>query len=126
MMISLKEKLKLSRLDGDSSENGDSIALEEEIGRLRVITNFLENRLLVMKNANVRQANKTITYKLLETGEEKTIRLTDNWESDPGQGEISVTSPIGEILIDGKVGNTYEIKTNQTNYKVKIISIKQG
>ncbi|CAG8453194.1 3888_t:CDS:2 [Ambispora gerdemannii] len=53
--------------------------------------------------------DKIIIYRLLENGEEKTIKLT-NGESDPDQGKISRVSPLGIALSEKKVGEIVEVK----------------
>ncbi|CAJ0865784.1 13940_t:CDS:2 [Entrophospora sp. SA101] len=98
-----KEKLKIYGLDGDFSENADWVLLEEK-------KNNLQNKIdsLKVKMAEVNQEEeKVITYRLLATGEEKAIKIT-NWESDPAQGKISPVSPLGMALVNKKVGEITE------------------
>jgi transcription elongation GreA/GreB family factor len=65
----------------------------------------------------------SITYRLLESGEEKSIKLSQ-WATDPEQGRISMVSPLGLALVDKKVGEIGEVRTNRKVYKVQIIGIK--
>ncbi|CAJ0749013.1 23663_t:CDS:10 [Entrophospora sp. SA101] len=98
-----KEKLKMYGLDGDFSENADWVLLEEKKNKLQTKIDLLKAK---MTETN-QEDEKIITYRLLATGEEKTIKVT-NWEIDPFQGRISFTSPLGLALINKKVGEISE------------------
>jgi len=112
------EKLKIYGYK-DSSENSDWVALNEKLAICWSQINSLKVKLA----KNNQESDKIITYRLLKTGEEKTIQLTDG-EVDPDQGKISATSPLGAALNDKKVGEISEVKANPP-YKVKIISINK-
>ena len=71
-----------------------------------------------------REDDKTITYQIQETGEERTIRLT-NGETDPDQGKISRISPLGMALNHKKLGEIAEIKIGQRKYHIQILSIEE-
>jgi transcription elongation GreA/GreB family factor len=70
------------------------------------------------------EGDKTIAYKILETGEEKTVRLT-NEEADANEGKISRISPVGMALNNRGVGEIVEVQTSQKNYKVQILRIEE-
>lgn len=114
-----KEKLKIYGLDGDFSENADWLLLEEKKNNLQTKIDLLKAKMVEVNQ----EEEKVITYRLLATGEEKAIKIT-NWESDPAQGKISPTSPLGMALTNKKVGDTAEVKINQTKYQIQIIAIK--
>src|SRR2546421_2421705 len=85
--FSAKEKLKMYGAK-DCSENSDWLLLNEDLL-------IYQNQIASLKAKMVaisQEDDKIITYKLLESGEEKTIQLT-NGESDPDQGKISRVSP---------------------------------
>jgi transcription elongation GreA/GreB family factor len=68
--------------------------------------------------------DQIFTYRLLATGEQKTIRLTNEWEADPNQDCVSFTSPLGLALWNKKVGQIVEIQIGQKKYQIQIITIK--
>ena len=117
--FSTKEKLKIYGYK-DSSENADWSALNEKLAIYWSQINLLKVKLAKMSQED----DKIITYRLLETSEEKTIQLT-NGEIDPDQGKISAASPLGIALNNKKVGEISEVKTNYKSYKVKIININK-
>jgi transcription elongation factor GreA len=53
-----------------------------------------------------------------------TISLVGDFESDPGNGDISINSPLGQKVIDRKVGDEFEVNTpgGLLHYKVLKIS----
>ena len=71
-----------------------------------------------------RENDKIITYRLLETGMEKTIQLT-NGETDPDQGKISRISPLGMALSNKKIGEIAEVKLGQKKYQIQILNIEE-
>ena len=68
--------------------------------------------------------DKAVTYKMLETGEEITVRLT-NGETDADQNKISRVSPVGMALNNKKLGEIAEVKVGVKKYQVKILRIKE-
>jgi transcription elongation GreA/GreB family factor len=68
--------------------------------------------------------DKTITYKILETGEEITVRLT-NGEVDADQGKISRISPVGVALNNKKAGEIVEVKSGQKKYQIQVLNVKK-
>ena len=71
----LLEKLKMARLDGDFKENADWLLIEEKISANRQKIVSLKNKIAELEQNN--NVSKFITYRLLATGEEKLIELTD-------------------------------------------------
>ena len=117
----LLEKLKMATLDGDLSENADWKILNEEKEKLQERIFLLQEKKFFMKN----NKDKKITFQLLETGEIKTVELTDEWNINPEQGKISINSPLGLALSEKEPGEISEVITKKNNFKIQIINIKQ-
>ncbi|RHZ36560.1 GreA/GreB family elongation factor [endosymbiont GvMRE of Glomus versiforme] len=122
------EELGLSGFDSDLTENGDFTALLE---KLKEKTGKYQEKLFLLENAEICQKtnNKAliglgsmVTYKILNTGEEKTVEITDEIEANPPQ-KISMHSPRGESLLGKKVG---DILNNQgkDKHQIEILAIK--
>ena len=112
-------------LDGDFSENNDWSILLEKSGNLYQKIALLKEKIIATeKNAKQGRISKIITYQLLENGEEKTIKLTNEWEADPFLDKISTLSPLGLALTNKEVGEIIEVKAVKKVYKVQIISIR--
>ena len=117
------DKLKMARLDGDISDNGDLTSLEREMEVLQRQILFIKKKLVAMEKNN--EKNKIITYQLLESEEEKTIELVSEWETNPFQNKISPFSPLGLVLAQKKVGEVGEVQTKQKSYKIKVLNVKE-
>lgn len=113
------EKLKMYGYK-DSSENADWIALDEERLKCQSQIDWLKAKIAGID----REGDKTVTYKVLETGEEITIRLT-NGETDADQGKISRISPVGVAVNNKKLGEIVEVKTGQKKYQIQILNVKE-
>lgn len=118
-LFSTIEKLKMYGYK-DSSENADWTALNEKLETYQSRINSLKAKMAAMNQED----DKTITYKILETGEEKTVRLT-NGEINPDQGKISRTSPVGIALNNKNLGEIVEVKTEQKKYQIQVLDIKE-
>jgi len=116
--FSTREKLKMYGAK-DCSENSDWLLLNEKLIIYQTQIDLLKDKMVEMN----KEDDKIITYRLLETGEEKTIQLT-NGETDPDQGKISRLSPLGMALNNKKMGEITEVKTTQKKYKIQILVIK--
>jgi transcription elongation factor GreA len=116
----IRNKLKMARLDGDYKENADQQILEKENDWLQEQINLLK----VKKISTKEVVDKIITYRLLETGEEKTVELTNWREPDHSRGYVSFASPLGLALTNKKIGEVSEVNAEKKSYKIRIISIK--
>jgi transcription elongation factor GreA len=114
----LLEELKMARLDGDFSENGD---LTENWKKIETLQRQI---LFISRNIKTVEKNEFITYRILETEKEKTVELVNKLEINHEQNKISRVSPLGLILATKKVGEIGEVKAPKGSYKVKIINKK--
>ena len=117
--LATKERLKIYGYK-DSSENADWTTLSEKLIIYQSQINFLKTKMAEMS----REGDKVVTYRLLETGEEKIVQLT-NGETDPDQGKISRVSTLGMALNNKKVGEIVEVKIGQERYQVKILRVEE-
>jgi transcription elongation factor GreA len=117
--LATKEKLKVYGYK-DSSENADWTTLSEKLVICQSQIDLLKTKMVEVSREN----DKIITYRLVETGEEKTIQLT-NGETDPDQGKISRVSPLGMALNEKKAGEIAEVKIGEKKYQVQILQIEE-
>lgn len=90
--------------------------LEKKVINSEVISSVVSSTDKVCLFANVEVLN-------LKTEKTTTFKLVTENEIDIKIGKISCNSPIGEGLIDKKVGDTCEIKTPGGLIQLKIVSI---
>lgn len=126
----LKE-LSEARQQGDLSENADydsarnkQAELEAEISNLETILTKVE----VIENVNLNEVeiSNIVTYKNMDTNEEKTIKIvSSSIEVDPFAEIINVAidTPIGKALLGKNKGDTVTVETAQKILNLKIIEI---
>ena len=65
----------------------------------------------------------TVTIKFVDNGKEVSYMIVGTVESDPVNGKISNSCPLGEALVGKTVGDIVEVKAIKT-YKVEIVKIE--
>jgi len=115
---------------GDLSENADYKQAKEDQGflegRIQELIQILGNVVIIQENDapkdNVQIGSKVT---IQETGEDKeTYLLVGPQEADPAKGRISYSSPIGEALLNHKVGETVTANTPAGPIDFKILEIQ--
>ena len=125
----IADKLEKAIALGDLSDN----AMYQEAKREQA---FLEGRILELKdsirksviiedgngNKGVVEIGSTVIVKIY--GDEQKLRIIGEAESDPLQGKISYQSPLGQVLLDCRAGETVEFETPGGKTKVEVIRIE--
>lgn len=126
----LVERLERARNEGDLSENSDYTNAREELefldGRIEEITNVVENAVII---ADSTEDNGTVmvgTEVIIEThdGAKHTFKIVGDWEADPINKKISHESPLGQALMDRKVGDKVEVEAPAGKLLYTVVSIK--
>jgi len=115
---------------GDLSENADYKQAKEDQGflegRIQELIQILGNVVIIQENdapKDTVQIGSKVTIQ--ETGEEKeTYLLVGPQEADPTKGRISYSSPIGEALLNHKVGETVTANTPAGPINFKVLEIQ--
>ena len=125
----LAARLRSAIQMGDLSENADYHKAKEDQGflegRIQELEYILSNAVIIEGNGNkdIVAIGSRITIQE-EDYPEETYHLVGPTEADPPQGKISHESPIGQALIDHKVGDTVEAETPGGVIKFKILKIE--
>ena len=126
----VKKQLAEARAQGDLSENADYDAARgkqaEVEGRIKEIENILANAEIIEEGkASTKKVGlgSTVTIRFLDNGKEASFMIVGTVESDPVNGKISNSCPLGEALVGKNVGDIVEVKANKT-YKVEILKIE--
>lgn len=116
---------------GDLKENQDYKAAKEHQHLLSVALTKLQeelSRAVVFDPTTATTAivsfSTTVTLLNNDSGKEESYTILGPWESDPDNGIISYMSPIGNALMDKKVGEEAVFTINENTYNYKILSIK--
>lgn len=123
-------QLKEAREQGDLSENADYDAARGKQAEIQARIQEIE---FILANAEVIEESKastkkvglgsTVTIKFVDNGKQASYMIVGSIESDPVNGKISNSCPLGEALNGHAVGDIVEVKAIK-NYKVEIIKIE--
>jgi transcription elongation factor GreA len=119
-----------ARGHGDLSENAEYHAAKERqsfidgrINELRAVIGQSEVLKVDGNPSDVVVFGKTVRLYDVNTDEESTYQLLGPYESEPDQGRISVTSPLGQALIGMKVGDEVKVRTPNGIQEFEILEI---
>lgn len=122
------ERLGKARSMGDLAENSEYTAAKEELafveGRVREIEEILNNA-EVVENGNGHdqvQVGSSVTVEV--NGKNELFQIVGEFEADPMNKKLSQNSPIGQALINKKVGDLIEVDIPAGKVQYKIIDIK--
>lgn len=126
----VKRQLAEARAQGDLSENADYDASRnkqaEVEGRIKEIEGILANCIIIdetsKSSGNKVALGSTVTIKYLETGVEEEYTIVGSVESDPLNGKISNSCPLGEAIVGKSLNDIVEVKAIKT-YQVQIMKI---
>lgn len=111
----LIKRVKRARDFGDLSENAEYSSAREDLafveGRADELEEILNKAKVIRK---VKKGKKTISLgskiKVKVNGEEHEFTVVGEWEADPSAKKISVSSPLGKLLLGKKKGDEVEVK----------------
>jgi transcription elongation factor GreA len=119
-----------ARSHGDLSENAEYHAAKEKQGIIEAKMNELEVNIGRAEVIDVEPGpsdrvvfGKTVLLYNLRTDEEVSYQLLGIYESDPENGKISVTSPLGQALIGKEVGDEIKVNTPGGVQEYEIVEI---
>lgn len=123
------KRIEIAREYGDLSENAAYHDAREEQG-------FIEGRIMELEDLikkaiviNSKDSKKDVVnignrVKILLDNKEQEIELVGATESDAINGLISYISPLGEAIINKRVGEGFDVNTPKGFVKCKILEIK--
>ncbi len=125
----LAERLNKAIQQGDLSENADYIMAKEEQGflegRIQQIEAMLHHAVLIEDNASKDHVSLGSRVTVVEQGQavEEVFRIVGAAEADPIKGNVSNESPIGQALLDHKVGDIVGVKapSGEIHFEIKAI-----
>lgn len=109
------DRLQKARSMGDLKENNAYQSAKEELGeldgRIMEVQYILNNAEIITTSSSdlTITLGKKVTVDI--NGSQKMISIVGEFESDPMNGKISATSPIGLALLNKKVGDTVSVIT---------------
>jgi transcription elongation factor GreA len=125
----LAARLRAAIQMGDLKENADYHKAKEDQGflegRVQELEYILGHAVIIEENnsKDIVSIGSHVTIQE-EDFPEETYHLVGPTEADPSKGKISHESPIGQAMIDHKVGDTIEAETPGGVIKLKILKIE--
>jgi transcription elongation factor GreA len=118
-----------AKADGDLSENAgydeakNTQAFNE--GRILTVKNILANAVVIRENGSKETVDLgcKVTIRDVAYGDEETYTIVGSTEVDPGNGRISLKSPIGRALMGRRVNDQVEVQTPSGIIEYEIITI---
>lgn len=124
------DRIRESKAFGEFSENSEYEDAKTEQA-------FVEGRILelkmILQNASVIEdsdvptdtvgVGSKVTVRDLDSGDEWEYTIVGSVEADPSEDRISNESPVGEALMDKKVGDTIEVEIPAGLVKYQIVKI---
>ena len=95
-------------------------------GRIRDLEEILNNAVIAEKSPDAEgqvQFGSAVTVRT-EGGQNRNYQLVGSAEARPLEGKISNESPVGQALLDRRVGDVIEVNTPSGVQKLNIVAIK--
>ena len=124
------QEVSEAREKGDLKENAEYIAAKEHQHILNEKLKKLREQIDSAVVFDPTTLNTTVisfgTHAVLHnniTGKDEEFTILGAWESNPDAGIISYRSPLGNKLLDHKVGEELKFEINRQEYDYKVLSI---
>ncbi len=120
-------RVEAARQMGDLRENSEYHAAREDLTlldtQIEELKETLINSQVVARARNNSRVGLESQVTIKSQTGEVTYQLVGEHESDPLGGKISYASPLGQALMDRKVGDKVRVKTpgGETEYQIKVI-----
>ena len=130
LTVTLPDTLDKAIAMGDLRENADYQAAHERRQFVQVRINHLRLRLEKLANLDLSKIPKDkvglgsrVKVKDLDSGKTETYELVVSDGADFEGGQISVSSPLGRGLLDGKKGDKVDIRLPVGARRLKIVGL---
>ena len=122
------DRLGKARAMGDLSENSEYSAAKDGLafveGRIQEIEEILKT-VEVVENHNGGNSVEVGTFVTVEVnGKKELFQIVGEFEADPMNKKLSQNSPIGQALINKRVGDLIEVTIPAGKVQYKIVEIK--
>jgi transcription elongation factor GreA len=124
------DRIRESKAFGEFSENSEYEDAKTE--QAFVEGRILELKLILLNASVIEEADiptdmvgvgSKVTVRDLESGDEWEYTIVGSVEADPSEDRISNESPVGEALLDQKVGDVIEVEVPAGTVKYEIVKI---
>lgn len=126
----IAENIREAKSHGDLREN--AMYHEAKLNQTRLEARIAELERVLMnakivsgpKNAGEAHLGSTVVLEDMEWGDKLTIELVGAFEADPANDKISISSPLGNALLDQSAGSVVEVEAPGGTQQYKILEVK--
>jgi len=118
-----------ARADGDLKENAEYHAARESLGMVEAKISEIENRLSQASIITATTSSDEILFgaavkvKDLTYDDEETYYLVGEGEADPMNNKITTTSPMGQAMLNKKVGENFIVDAPAGKIEYHVLEI---
>jgi transcription elongation factor GreA len=130
LKVSLPKEIQRAREYGDLRENAEYKAAKERQSYLQARIGQLHTRLAALTRMNLDKIphdkvglGSLVKLRDTATGKDVSYEIVTPEESDPAQGKISPSSPIGKCLLNHEEGDVVEVKVPSGTREYEILSL---
>ena len=125
-------RIKVAREWGDLKENAEYHAAKEDAAMLELKIERLRSQL---RSAEIVEAasgsegagiGSKVTYADESSGRETTHMLVAEVEASPGDGRISISSPVGKTLAGATAGDRLTLETPKGERSLRVIAVEHS
>jgi transcription elongation factor GreA len=112
---------------GDLSENSEYTSAKEELayidGRIAELEELIQNAKVITPSGN-NQVNLGHAVTVQVNGTKVKFFIVGEWEANPGQKKISLSSPLGQALMGKSIGDKIQVDAPAGKILYTIVSIE--
>jgi len=130
LKVSLPKEIQRAREYGDLRENAEYKAAKERQSYLQARIGQLHQRLAALTRMNLDKIphdkvglGSQVKLRETATGKDICYEIVTPEESDPAQGKISPSSPIGKCLLNHEEGDVVEVTVPSGTREYEILSL---
>lgn len=125
-------RIAVAREWGDLRENAEYHAAKDEAAMLEARIARMRDQLrsaeivATVRHGEAAGMGSTVTYSDTRSDGEQTFQLVPAVEASPGDGRLSIDSPVGRALEGSKAGDTRTLHTPSGEREISILSVRQS
>jgi transcription elongation factor GreA len=123
----LVERLANARSQGDLSENSDYQNAREELdfldGKIAELEELIKNARIVDSRTDSTTVDIGNSVKVKINGQETVFSIVGEWEANPAEKKISLSSPLGQALAGKTKGDKVEVEAPAGTMIYEIVDI---
>jgi transcription elongation factor GreA len=124
----LVDRLANARAQGDLSENSDYQNAREELdfldGRISELEEIIKNAKIMDSQTVSNSVNVGNSVRVKINGQETVFRIVGEWEANPSEKKISVSSPLGKALVGKAKGDRVSVEAPAGTMIYEIVEIE--